>query len=331
MGIALNINTLASLILLFVFVILVFAKLIIPPYVVYNSDFTADFSGSINFLGVIGKRFLRYIMSGIPTMFFGFILMIIPGIILFLSVIITLNVKNSILDSRISGLSQRVGVLEGLDKYKTGKDLERVRYYKAFPQNVISDFAGIKSLSTNINYLEKNILQGQSEINKLSIEFSANIDSIDKKIESIKMRPMADSISSAELIKLGAIRHSRIDSFAKWKDDGDFSLGKMQIDLSDKKGLLIQLPLVFLFTIAWASVFLGLVLAFLVAYLGNVYFELYNFKEDGKPVYFRQVLSEINATDRNQPLLGFTLIVITICLLIYLPFLIRLFSQLFSF
>jgi hypothetical protein len=329
MGLALNINTLASLILLFVFVILVFAKLIIPPHVVYNKDFTADFNGSINFLGVIGKKFLRYIMSVIPTTIFGFVLMIIPGIIVFLSVVITLNLKNSILDSRINGLSQRVSVLEGLDKYKAGKDLERVMYYKDFPQNVISDFAGIKSLSRNIENLNNNVVLGQSEIGKLSAEFSANIDSLDKKIESIKSLPMVDSASSVELTRLEAIRHSRIDSFAKWKDDGDFSIGKMQIDLADKKGLLVQLPLVFLFTIIWAALFLGLVLAFIISYLGNVYFELYNFKEDDKPVYFRQVLSEMNAADRNQPLLGFTMIVILAGFIAYLPFLIRLISRFF--
>jgi hypothetical protein len=314
MGLALNINTLASLILLFVFVILIFSKLILPPHVVYNKDFAPDLNGSLNFLEVIGKRFLRYLVSTVSAGFFGIIIILIPGLIVFLSVVITLNVKNSILDARINILNQRAGVLEDLEKYKTNKDKERIAYYKEFPQNIIWDFAGLKSLNRNINNLKENILQGENEINKIDLEFSANIDSLDRKIALINSRPMADRASSAELAILEATKHSKLDSFSRWKQDRDYAIGKMKINLADQKGLMIQLPLVFLFTILWAAFFSGLVLAFLISYLGNVYFELYNFKEDGKPVYFQQIITELKTADRNQPLLGFTLIVIIVLL-----------------
>ena len=121
---------------------------------------------------------------------------------------------------------------------------------------------------------------------------------------------MADSASSIELVRLEALKKSRIAAFSKWKEEGADNISKMKIDYSEKRSLMIQLPLVFLLTIVWASFFGGIVLAFLISYLGNVYFELYNFREDGEPIYLRQLLNEIHATDRNQPLLGFTLIVL---------------------
>ncbi len=308
MGLALNINTLASLILLFVFVILLFAKLIMPSHVVYNMGFRPDLDGSISFLGVIGRRFLRYIVSFVPTSIFGAVVIVIPAIIVFLAVVITLNVKDSILDSRLDILKQRISVMEGLEKYQTGKDLERLRYYKAFPNTINSGFAGIKSLNRSVKNLNENILRGEEAVESLTIEFSSGIDSLNTRIETINAKPMADSISRSELVNLEQVKKLRLETFSTWKDDAELTLGKMKIDLADKKGLMLQLPLVFLLSIIWVSFFGGLVLAFLISYLGNVYFELYNFKEDNKPVYFLQVASELNKRDRNQPLLGFTLI-----------------------
>jgi len=310
MGLALNINTLASLILLFVFVILIFSKMIMPPHVVYNKDFRSGINGSIVFLGVIGKRFLRYIISGVPTAIFGAVVIAIPAIIVFLSIVITLNLKNSILDTRISILNQRESSLTGIEKFRNANERERISYYKSFPKNTIKEFRGLKSLNSTIRSLKENIAEGEKEISSLTTEFTAGIDSLNRKIDAIKSRPMADSASTALQAEMEALKQNRLTGFSKWKEEGEYSISKMKVDLSDKKGLMIQLPVVFLLTIIWLSFFAGLVLAFLVSYLGNVYFELYNFREDGKPVYFRQVISELNAADRNQPLLGFTLILL---------------------
>ena len=310
MGLALNINTLASLLLIFVFVMLLFAKLILPPHVVYNKNYSVGLNGSITFLDVVGRRFLRYFLSGLPSMVFGVFVTVIPAIIVILSIVITLNIKNSILDTRISFLNQRMTVLEGIEKYKTRKELDRAIFYKAFPQNLVSEFSGLKSLNASKENSNANILQGEKEIENISLEFSEGIDSLNKRIDAIMSRPMADSASSIELVRLEALKKSRIAAFSKWKEEGADNISKMKIDYSEKRSLMIQLPLVFLLTVVWASFFGGIVLAFLISYLGNVYFELYNFREDGKPIYLRQLLNEIHATDRNQPLLGFTLIVL---------------------
>jgi len=310
MGLALNINTLASLLLLFVFVILIFSKLIMPAHVVFNRDFSASLIGSINFLGVIGRRFLRYLVSFVPNLFFGSLVLIIPALLVFLSVVISLNLKNSLLDSRIEILSQRESVLTGNEKYKCRKDLERVRFYKSFPENVLSEFKDMKTLRRDVRNLELNIEQGEKEISTLSDGFAEGIDSLNRKIENIKNQPMADSSSAYNIINLQELKKSRLESFARWKADADEGIIKMKTDLSDKNGMLIQLPLVFILTIIWASLFAGIIMTFLISYLGNVFFELYNLKEDGKPIYLNEVATEMKVKDRNQPLLGFTLIII---------------------
>ena len=83
---------------------------------------------------------------------------------------------------------------------------------------------------------------------------------------------------------------------------------EMTAELMNVKGMIYQLPIVFLLVIIWLSLFGGLVLAVIISYFGNVYHELYNFKEDDKPTFFKAQIMEINSSDRNQPLLGFTLL-----------------------
>jgi H+/Cl- antiporter ClcA len=95
-----------------------------------------------------------------------------------------------------------------------------------------------------------------------------------------------------------------------WKTDRQLDIAKMKLKLKDEKGMIAQIPMVFLFTIIWLSLFVGIVLAVIMAYFGNVYYELYSFKEDGKPTYFRKIITDINNKDKNQPLLGFTLFAI---------------------
>ena len=108
-------------------------------------------------------------------------------------------------------------------------------------------------------------------------------------------------------------------TFSSWKESRVDQINKMEVELSDSKGMLVQLPIVFLLTIVWISLFGGLVLAVIFAYLGNVYFELYGFKDDVKPAYYQQVVSEQNRKNHNQPLLGFTLLIILLIILIFIP------------
>jgi hypothetical protein len=50
------------------------------------------------------------------------------------------------------------------------------------------------------------------------------------------------------------------------------------------------------------------VVAVLVAYLGNLSYELYNMRENGTSTYWCQAIREIGEKSPNQPLLGFTLL-----------------------
>ena len=76
-----------------------------------------------------------------------------------------------------------------------------------------------------------------------------------------------------------------------------------------------QMPFTVLFTGLWLVIFGGIVLAFLVAYLGNVYYDLFLFRNDKALSYFTYLIKNEREKDYKQPLLGFTLLIITLCVL----------------
>ena len=92
-------------------------------------------------------------------------------------------------------------------------------------------------------------------------------------------------------------------------------MADIRSEISFSKIIIYQLPVVFLFTALWFSLFGGIVLAVLISYLGNVFYDLYNIQEDGKASFFAQTARELNKKDKNQPLLGFTLLALIVILL----------------
>ena len=308
LGISLNINTFISLVLLFVFVILVFSNFMMPAHVVHHSEHESNLAGSIRFLGVIGKKFLRYILAHIPGSVFAGILSVIPALLVFLAVMMTLQVKDTVIDNRISTLREKLTTVSSVDKFVLDTRIERLEYYKDFPQRIFGDFTGLKERIKRKDALEKNILASETEVIMNEKIFREDIDSLKNRINVLSSKN--DSLSIQRLARLEMNLENKQKDFLTWKNNRYFNIAGLKADLKDEKSMIIQLPFVFLLVILWVSFFGGITFAVIISYLGNIYHELYTFHEDQKPAYFRQVLDKINSEDRNQPLLGFTLIIL---------------------
>ncbi len=310
LGISLNISTFASLLLLFIFVILLFAKFMLPPHVVIDEEHENDLDNSVKFLGVIGRKFLRYLLSLIPAGFFSAILAVIPAIIVYLAVLLTLNIKDAVIDTRITAIEAQNYTLEGEEKYIAEKRADRLSYFLEFPQNVFNDFTSLTTLIENRKSLEKNIETASRELEQIEYMFNNDVDSIQNRIEQLKVSSgQSDSI---RVERLEATVERKTHDFESWKMEREDSIMHMEYDQKDLKAMIIQLPLVFLFVMIWIAFIGGLVLAVVIAYLGNVFYDIYLLQEDGKQTYFRQVVLHLNEKDRKQPLLGFTIMVLII-------------------
>ncbi len=318
LGLTININTFVTLILLFVFVILLFASLLIPPHTVYARDHDNNLTSSVKFLGIIGEKFLRYLVSVIPATFFSGILAIIPAIIVGLSIYISLNVKNIILDARISNLTHTSMSLEGSSKIETETKVERLKYYKEFPGNVFTDFTSIKTLNQRKTSLEGNYRAGLGEMNRLESMYLQDLDSLKSAISNTGT--LSDSLQTAVSDRMQNSLQNKTMDFEAWKKKRTAELASLQIKINDLKNKIFQLPIAFLFTIIWLSVFGGLVFGVVLAYLGNVFFGLYGMREDGEITYWRRTILEIKKKDQNQPLLGFTLLFILLLLILFFIF-----------
>ena len=173
-------------------------------------------------------------------------------------------------------------------------------------------------MKARIDNLRRNLIIAIDETSRLETQNIASLDSLKNILNKYGSKERADSVIRIEVVRLENKIHDMTLTFSNWKESRTEHINKLQVDLKDLKGMLIQLPIVLLLTIIWISLFGGIVLAFILAYLGNVYFELYSLNEDGKPTYCRQIISEQNQRNHNQPLLGFTLLLILIIILICL-------------
>ena len=308
LGLSLNINTIVSLVLIFIFVILIFAEMMIPPHVVHNKDYENDSDNIFKLLGVIGSKFIRYILSFIPASFFSSILAVIPVIVVGLTVLLTLNVKENVLDARLNGLKAKIYALEGAEQFKAELRADRLVFYKNFPMNLNEEFNNLKLRKDDKNSLKENISVAAYEFQQVEKMYNEDIVKLEQEINGLTGISTEEAMNRKYAAEL-SLKNKKSD-FSAWKADRELDMAKMKLKLKDEKGMIAQLPIVFLLTIIWFSLFGGIVLAVIMAYFGNVFYELYGFREDGKPTYFRQIISELNKKDKNQPLLGFTLLVV---------------------
>jgi hypothetical protein len=310
LGLSLNLNTLISILLLFIFVIILFSKFMMPAHVVHDHQYETNLSSSIRFLGVIGQKFLRYLFAHIPGAIFSVILIIIPSLIIGIAVFLSIELKNSVIESRISLLNDQLYIAEENEKFELQNRIDRMEYFLDFPQLVFGDFTGLKDRIAIRDNLSQNLDIARKQQTEYQGNFEMEIDSLENLLSILQSE--SDTTQMANVLYLESLLEKRKDDFNVWKARITMDIVRLSSDLKFENNMIAQLPIAFVLIIIWLSLFGGLVVAVLVSYLGNVYHELYAFKEDDSPSFFRKEAERLNEKDRNQPLLGFTLLAILI-------------------
>ncbi len=320
LGIALNLNTLLSLLLLFIIVILAFANLMLPSHVVVHKRTSQGFDESVFFLGIIGKKFLRYMISLIPAAVFSFFLVIIPSVIVSLGIFLTITVRDNIIDTRIDILKEKSVLSSPSEKPAINKNIRLLNIYKSYPQNIIKEFSGIKELSIRSDHLKKNLQKAGEDIIRMEEEYNWVTDSL-KNVASMTASSDPGRLQELEIKRIEAVLDTKKASFDSWKILKNEQIAEINAEISLTRSLLVQLPVIFLLTSVWLALFGGLILAVLLSYLANLFYDLFVFREDGRVSHFTHITREIQKKDHKQPLLGFTLLFITIGILIVIVFL----------
>jgi hypothetical protein len=311
-GIILNINTLISILLIFIFFILLFAKAVIPTHIIKAEEQETPVHNVIYLIKTIISKCLRYITTTIPTYLFGFITIIIPALIVFIAVFITFSLKNNMIESKIESLNKKKNEtnLNEIQTYAIDKKIEKLNYYKTFPVNCFKDIFIERNLN---NYCIYEIKQNIADLER-KIEESKNNYALKKATYENKIAVLNNKInkSANEAEKLSATNelNNIKDEYNRELYNIDVSIKKLIVDYRYFVNLKKQIPVKLFFMVLWISLFGGLIYAFLIAYKGNVYYELYDFREDGESSYFAQQVEQAYEKDSKQLLLGFTLLIL---------------------
>lgn len=268
LGISLNLNMGITLVLIFLLIIMAYIPGILPTHILFRQDHQNDLKSSLVVLGMLGRRFLRYTFVEIPAVFFGSLLLVLPAALLVLTFFLTDTVKDAVLETRVEQLTERAASEPNVTAHAIDIQIGRLEMYMDVPLLAPAFFVEMMD--------------------------GAQIEAMEERVEAMEDRILmgSDQAMPGE------------EKVAEQEEQ----LAIMKADLREMKRQRAQMPILYLFIGILVSVFGGLVLAVYVAYIGNVYFELYDLKEDGKPTFWTLTLAEMKKKDPNQPLLGFTLL-----------------------
>lgn len=317
LGVSLNINTFISLILLFLAVITIFGVIIIPTHRLYNIFREVSIGDSVSFLGIILRKGLQYILLLIPSSFFSSLLIIIPSIILIVALRFSIFIKDGVIDAKINALvSDRIEAKTEIQEYKIQKRIENLRFYKKYPGNIFREIVSRSNIDYNITNKKDELTDEEAELRLIENETAVEIEQIENQLNDELVRDPNSGIAQ-NLQEQKLILERNIEEIRNRKG---IIIQKLTIDIDGLENYKVQLFIAFLFTGIWISIFCGLVLAFVLSYLANAFYEIYLFRNDNTPSYWRIIANEEKEKNSNQPLLGFTLLIITIILIYYFLF-----------
>ncbi|MBN2348928.1 MAG: hypothetical protein JXJ22_08835 [Bacteroidales bacterium] len=314
-GLSFTINSLISLVLIFLFLIIFLGGLIIPTYRLYIDFSETSLSDTIIFIKQIIGKGLQYVLVLLPSAIFSVIISIIPILILIVAFWFTMSVKDGILNIKIeSHRRTQLSMETELDAYRIDKKIENLRFLKLFPVGISQEMLNRNTIDFEIKYIEDDLNFEKAELLKLEEENSNQLNEINSHLSQLE-----NSINSGYNDEITVLKNSKLTlekNFSKIKGDKELIIAKSELDINFLIAKKRQISLLFLFAGFWMVIFGSLALAIVVAYLGNVFCNLYLFKNDGTPAYFYTLAKQKNTKDNKQPLLGFTLLILTLIILV---------------
>ncbi len=315
-GITLNLNMAMSFLLVFLAILFAYADCMMPTHLLYHPEHRNDLNSTLLFLQTIGKKFLRYSFSWIPASFFGSILLVIPIVVLILTYGITDQIKDKVLDVRIDRLELKAPYIDPMEGHTAEIRADRMKMYRELPLLAPQYFSDLRSRS-KLDAIEEDIKQTQERITTRKVNYDSQMTELGAQLDALR----ANASATADQINTVSTRRLDLESnYLDWEREQNQHITFKRADLKEEQRIRTQMPILYFFAGILFAVFGGIVLSVGVSYFANIYYELYNFREDGKPTYWKQVLDEIRAKDSNQPLLGFTFLVIILGVLATLYF-----------
>jgi hypothetical protein len=328
LGIVLNINFLINIILLFLVVLIVFGTIILPSYRLYNEFSETSLRNLKSLIAYISKRFLQYIAGLVPSSVFAFLSVVPIIVVVILSVMLTLSLKDNILDIKISKLKKdRLNAKEQIDDFRISQKIQELTYYKQFPtfneQRQTFLMQEMKHRQLLVGEIE-NEKKYQAKLSLDLVKSQENLKSqINKWSDLIQEESRKNVINQTKIEEVQLkLAHAKTELGKKEQVTArEIKMSKIKVEFLQRKNN--QIPIVFYLSGLFAVIFLTLIFNFYIAYLGNFFYTTFIYRNDGTIAEWRNLIRAEQETDARQPLLSTTLNLILLLLAVLSFFIYR--------
>jgi hypothetical protein len=316
LGISLNISFILTIILILLGVLIVLGSIVLPSYRLYNEFSETSLKDNYRLLTHLVKRSLQYLAGIIPSFIFAIITIVPISVVVVFTLTLTMQLKENITEVKIDKLLLgQSNAHSQLVDYKIGKEIERLRYVKIFPKQFFQDVNHrilIKDeLEDYIETKEKRQLEQakfQSKVNEEKQMLNNNIVVEQNKVVANQTRidEITNNISLLE------------DSYKVFEQKTNAEIEMLDVEIEYAQRQFKQAGILFYLGGFFAVVFLALILTFVLAYYGNLYYRTFLFKNDGLSAKWKEFIQFEQLENINQPLLSTTLNILIVAGIIVL-------------
>lgn len=307
-GFVFNINTLLSLFMIFIALLILMGVLILPSYRLTTSFVETRLRDSMKLLRTIFQKLLQYLFIWIPAGFFSAIIIALPLMVVLLAGFASYQVKNFSVDLRINHLkTQQAASNKPLEAYNIGRSIDNLEYLRKFPRNLIQELENREILQNELILAEEDLRSEREELLRMTENSQRAIEKLKLEITNLRSASQPDTLITQKLIHLRDLQKELRLS----ENEQETNLAKLSADIDLLRKRNRQIPYLLFFSGIWIMLFGSLVLAFMVSYLGHTFEQVFSFQQDKKVTEWSNIVEEIHKEDPKQPLLSGTLFFLT--------------------
>jgi hypothetical protein len=210
------------------------------------------------------------------------------------------------------------------DSYQ--KRIEHLTDLQKFPLSTSQDMKHREILSSEILFSLEDLKTENEEYIRIEETFEKRLDTLQKEIDS----RYSGNPNDINIARLKGEMEQIQTQFKSVKRVKKIEIGKLNTHIQYLKLKKKQIPVLFFFGGIWLIIFGGMVYAFVISYLGNVYHKVFVFSNEKEKTYWSATISNIRKKDPKQPLLGGTLFILTSVLIYFLFLRFSIFAGIFS-
>ncbi len=306
-----TVNSLISLTLIAIALLIVPGVLILPSHRLYTEFSEIRLKDSIHLLRTLARKILQYSFVALPNVLFSVLVLVLPLIILVMAAMLTFNLKNGIADIKIKQLKiEQAGAPDAIAAYAIGKRTEQLESLKRFPLLLGQELEHMKNLETEVAF-------AREDFRSATEEALGNMEGYKKRIGTLQAEIVEKENQNVPEAWINSLQQQKTDlqkEMKAYQISVNQSQAQMQIDIQYLEQKRKQIPLLFFFGGLWLVLFGSLALAFAVSFLGHVFHQVYIFRNDSSSSEWMRVVAQLREQDSRQPLLSATLFVFTVLL-----------------